>query len=142
MQGIENILVSVSGDKVDDTIVRLACTLAKKWKSKLYIVHVIEVERALPLDAEVEPETRKGEDLLREAQKVAQEQDCKAYTELLQAREAGPALVEGAVQREADLIMMGLPYKRRFGEFTIGNATSYVFKNAPCRVIVYREPIP
>ena len=34
--------------------VLLACSIAKKNKGKVYAVHVIEVKRSLPLDAELE----------------------------------------------------------------------------------------
>ena len=39
----------------------------------------------------------------------------------------------------ADLIVMGLPYKRRFGEFNLGKTVPYVLKNANCRVMLFRE---
>jgi len=34
---------------------------------------------------------------------------------------------------------MGVTYKRRFGQFSLGNVVPYVLKNAPCRVILYHE---
>jgi len=60
-------------------------------------------------------------------------------TELVQARDTGPALVDEAVEWGADLIVMGLPYKRRFGEFNLGKTVPYVLKNATCRVMLFRE---
>ena len=43
---------------------------------------------------------------------------------------------------EADAIVMGLPYKVRFGgDFALGHTIPYVFKNAPCRVFIVREPM-
>ena len=44
-----------------------------------------------------------------------------------------------AVEWGADLIVMGLPYKRRFGEFNLGKTVPYVLKNATCRVMLFRE---
>jgi hypothetical protein len=50
--------------------------------------------------------------------------------------------VDEAVALEADAIILGLPYKVRFGgDFAIGETIPYVFKNAPCRVLVVREPV-
>ncbi len=37
---------------------------------------------------------------------------------------------------------MGVTYRKRFGEFYLGQTTPYVLKNAPCRVWVAREPPP
>ena len=136
------ILVSVKGTKADEETIRLACSLAKKNKSKVYVVYVIEVERSLPLDAELEPEIKKGEELLNHAERLAEEQDCEVETELLQAREVGPALVDEAIERGINMIIIGMEYKQRFGEFSLGSTVPYVLKNAPCRVLVCREPIP
>ena len=60
-------------------------------------------------------------------------------TDLLQAREAGPTIVDEAVARGIDLILMGVEYKRHFGQFSLGSVVPYVLKNAPCRVILYHK---
>jgi len=137
-----NILATVKGAKVDDEVIKLACTMAKNMKSKVYVAYVIKVERSLPLDAEIEAEIKKGEELLNRAERIAEEQDCEVETDLLQAREAGPAVVDEAIERGASLIVMGTEYKKQFGEFSLGETILHVLKNAPCRVLVCREPIP
>ncbi len=61
----------------------------------------------------------------------------------MQARDVGAALVDEAVERAADLLVLGLPYRKRFGgDFAIGKTLPYVLKNAPCAVWVAREPMP
>jgi nucleotide-binding universal stress UspA family protein len=134
-------MVPVSGEKVDEEIIRLACTIAKRRKGKVYVVHVIEVKRSLPLDADIESETEKGEKILDHAERIAAEADYEVETELLQAREVGPAIVDEAVERGVDLIIMGVNYKKRFGEWNLGSTVPYVLKNAPCRVLLWREAI-
>ena len=135
------ILVPVIGTQADEEAMKLACRLAKKNKGKIWAVYVITVKRALPLDAEIEPEIRKAEGILDHIEGIAEEQDCEIETDLLQAREVAPTIVDEAVEREADLILMGVTYKRRFGQFTMGNVVPYVLKNAPCRVMLYHQPI-
>ena len=71
---------------------------------------------------------------------MAEEQDYEVATDLLQAREAGPTIIDEAVEREVDVILMGVTYKKRFGQFSLGNVVPYVLKNAPCRVILYHQP--
>lgn len=138
---LPKLLISVSGGKADEEVIRLACMIAKRRKGKVYVVHVIEVQRALPLDAEVGSEIEKGEKVLARAETIADTLDCEVETDLLQAREVGPALVDEAVERGVELIIMGMDYKKRFGEFDLGSAVPYVLKNAPCRVLVWREQI-
>jgi len=133
------ILVPVTGRQVDDEAMRLACQLAKKNKGKIWAVYVITVKRSLPLDAEIRPEISKAEDILDHIASVAEEEDYEAETDLLQAREAGPTIVDEAVEREVDLIIIGLSYKRRFGQFSLGNVVPYVLQNAPCQVILYHQ---
>jgi len=136
------ILVPVAGTRADEEAMKLASRLlAKKNKGGICAVHVISIERALPLDAEVESEIRKAEDILNHIESIAEEQGCKIETELLQAREVAPAIVDEAIEREVDLILIGVTYKRRFGEFSLGDVVPYVLKNAPCRVILYHQPI-
>ena len=136
------ILVPVVGTEADVRAMELANKLlAKKNKGIVCAVHIISIERALPLDAEVESEISKAEDILNHIESIAGEQGCKIETDLLQAREAGPAIVDEAIEREVDLILIGVTYKSRFGEFSLGDVVPYVLKNAPCRVIVYHQPI-
>jgi len=134
------ILVPVAGTEADKEAVELACSLAKKKnKSKIFTVHVIPVERSLPLDAEMESEIGKAEDILASIESIAEEQGCRVETNLLQAREVGPAIVNEAIEREVDLILIGVTYKKLFGEFCLGDVVPYVLKNAPCCVILYHQ---
>jgi nucleotide-binding universal stress UspA family protein len=132
------ILVPVSGTKADDEAVRLACRLARKTKGKIWAVYVITVKRALPLDAELNDETSHGEEILDRAASIAEEQEYELETDLLQAREAGPTIIDEAVEHEADLILMGVEYKKSFGQFSLGSVIPYVLRNAPGRVILYQ----
>jgi nucleotide-binding universal stress UspA family protein len=133
------ILVPVGGTEADEEAIRLACELAKKNKSLICAVYVIPVQRTLPLDAEVEPEINKAEEVLNHIEDIAIEQGCDIEAELLQSREVAPAIVDEATARETDLIIMGVEYKTRFGEFNLGDVVPYVLKNARCRVILYQQ---
>ena len=133
------ILVPVSGTEADGEAMRLACRLAKKNKGKIWAVYVIAVKRSLPLDAEIESEIKKAEDILDRVESVAEEQDYEVETDLLQAREVGPSIVDEAVERVVDLILMGVTYKKHFGQFSLGNVVPYVLKNSPCPVILYHQ---
>ena len=134
------ILVPVIGSQADEEVIKLACRVAKKDKGEIRAVYIITMKRDLPLDAEIESEIQKAEDILNHIEAVAEEQNYRIDTDLLQAREAGLAIVDEAVEREVDLILMGISYKRRFGQFSLGSVAPYVLKNAPCRVILYRQP--
>jgi nucleotide-binding universal stress UspA family protein len=135
------ILVAVDGGDADKDAIHLACRLVRETKGKVFVVHVIEVKRSLPLNAELQGDADQGERILRRAHDCADGYDCKIETDLLQAREPGPAIVTEATEKQTDLIMMGMSYRTKFGHFAIGETIPYVLKNAPCRVMILRQPL-
>ena len=134
------ILVPVTGTKADEEAIKLACELARKEKGKILVVHVIVSERTLELDSEVEPKIRKAEDVLAHMESVAEDEDYEIETDLVQGREAGPVIVREAVEQGVSLILMGASYRRRFGLFSLSDIIRYVFKNAPCKTMLYQQP--
>jgi nucleotide-binding universal stress UspA family protein len=137
-----NILVPVSGTEVDEEAIKLACRLAKKDKARLMAAYVIPIDRTLPLDAELEAEVEKAESILDHMENIAAGENCSLETDLLQARDAAPTIVDEAIQHEADLIVIGTTYQKRFGQFSLGDIIPHVLKHAPCRVILYQQYIP
>jgi nucleotide-binding universal stress UspA family protein len=135
----KKILVPVVGSEADIETVKLACRLAKKDKGKVWAVSVVAIKRALPLDAEIDSEIKKAEEILDRVESVAEEEDYEVETDVLQAREVGPAIVDEAVERGVSLILMGIKYKKSFGQFSMGNVVPYVLKNSPCPVILYQQ---
>jgi len=138
---LKRILVAVSGKDADVEAVKLACDLAKKSKAEVYVLYVIEVKRSLPLDAVIDSEIEKAEKALTSAEDIAADRECEVETDLIQAREVGPAIVDEAMEREVDLVLMGVTYKKRFGVFSLGRVIPYVLEEAPCRVLLCREPM-
>ena len=137
----KKILVPISGNSADEEAIKLACRLGEKWKAKVYVVYIIEVERSLPLDAPVESEVEEAEEILTHAEDVAADIGYDIETDLLKAREAGPGIVDEAMERGVDLIVMAIGYRKHLGEFDLGETVPYVLREAPCQILLYREPI-
>jgi len=135
----KNILVPTVGTEADEEAIQLACRLAKKDKGKIWAVYVVAIKRSLPLDAEIESEIKEAENVLDHIEEVAEDQDYEIETDIIQARAAGPAIIDEAAERNVDVILMGVKYKRRFGQFNLGDVVPYVLKNAPCPVILYQK---
>jgi len=135
---IKRILVPVSGGRADEEAVKLACNLAKKPKAKVDVIHIIEVERSLSLDEPVASEAEKAEEILSHAEEIATETNYEVETDLIQAREAGQAIIDTATERKTDLIVMGTGYKKHLGVFDLGKTISHIFKEAPCQILLYR----
>lgn len=136
-------IVALNGDQSDRRIVRLVAELARLAKAEIIAVHVVEIDWTQPLDADVAGASEEAQRVLDLAEAVAEGSKMTFEPVLLQARDVGAALVDEAVEREADLLVLGLPYRKRFGgDFAIGRTIPYVLKNAPCAVWVVRDPMP
>lgn len=138
----QRIVVPLAGTAIDPDLVRLAVTLAKPSKAEILAVHVIEVRWNMPLDAVLEAELDHGEELLSGAAKVAEQAGGQLQTELLQAREASAAIVDTARERGADLVLIGMPYRRRLGRTYVSKTVEEVYLGAPCAVLAYRQEEP
>ena len=138
---IRSVLVPVNGGRTDEEAIALACAMARRTRGKVHALFVIEVQRTLALDADLPAENTRGEQVLEQAERFAKANDYIVETDLLQAREVGPAIVDEAVERGVDLIILGVEYQKHFGEFSLGDTMPYLLRNAPCRVWLCREAI-
>lgn len=135
------ILVPVSGNGGDDKALHLAGELARANKALVEALFVIEVDHALPLDAEVAEETERAEQALRHVERLGRELKCSMEATMLQARDVGPAVVRAAVEGGCGMIVLHAAFKRRFGAFTLGEAIPYILENAPCQVLLCRDAV-
>jgi nucleotide-binding universal stress UspA family protein len=136
----QRILVPVSGAHTDAEAVRLGCRLARRGKAKVMVVTVLEIRRGLALGTVQDVEMDRAEKILDDAEKIARELETEIETELLQARDAGPAIVEEIAHWKADEVVIGMPFRMRFGEFHMGRTAPYVLRHAACRAMLFREP--
>jgi nucleotide-binding universal stress UspA family protein len=142
MPAFRRAVLALNGGTSDARIVRLVAQYAKLTKAELIAVHVVEIDWTLPLDADIASRSEEVQRVLDTAESVAEEYKLVLEPVLLQARDVGAAIVDEAMERSADLLVVGLPYRKRFGgEFAIGRTIPYILQNAPCAVWVVRDPI-
>ncbi|MGH7666485.1 MAG: universal stress protein [Candidatus Dormibacteria bacterium] len=136
------IAVPVRGGSVDKDALRAACRLARPAKASILVITVLEVARNLPLSASLGGELGQAEEVLADMEELASRLESKVKTRVLQAREAGPAIVDEARRWEADLMVVGLASKPRFGEFSLGRTGTDLLSHAHCRLVLIREALP
>jgi nucleotide-binding universal stress UspA family protein len=136
------ILVPVHGNEGDFRALELAGLLADKKNADVTLVYVVEVKQSLPLDADIPQAVTAGEIALDQAEQYARqraEHKLQRITpELLQARSAGAAIVDEAIERDIDVIIMASRNRQHFGRVTFGDTVPFILKNAPCEVILAR----
>ena len=136
----KRILVPVSGTPHSERIFRWGCQIARQSKATLHAVHVIEVPLALPLEVETAEEIGRGEQVLSRIETISSEEKYKGLqAHCLRARQAGPAVVMEADDQQIDLLLCGVTYKRSFGACVFGSTATYIFNNADCQVMFWRE---
>jgi nucleotide-binding universal stress UspA family protein len=135
-------VMGLNGGPTDKLVVRVGCEFAKGRDVELIALHVVEVDWRHALDEEISSGNEVASAALDMAEAIAEKYRVTLRTQLLQARDVGAALVDEAAELDADVMLLGLPYRKRFGgDFAIGSTIPYVFQNASCAVIVVREPV-
>ena len=159
-----SILVPILGTPLDDDIVQTAGRLAADENpddgddrgSTIEAIWVIEVPLSLPLDARLPDEQlKRARAALARAKAVGEEYDgVEVATATVRARRAGEAIVTEAARRGVELIVMAAeePSRIRGGarlggkggplDNFVGDATKYVVRKAPCRVVLTAPPDP
>jgi nucleotide-binding universal stress UspA family protein len=131
------VLVPLLGDPdVDDPALRLAILLlAGQEQAEVALLHVIEVPFERNLDAEDDRAIETADEILARAEQTLTQHEIRVRTSTVQARAAGPAIVDDANELGAELIVMGLRYKKRFGgQWDAGRTVPYVMRNSTAPV--------
>lgn len=133
--GYSSILVAIGGNSADHDALRLCALLLHDIDGQASLLHVIEVPFDRQLDAEDGDALADATRLLDEADEFLHGHGISTRTSTVQARAAGAAIVDDAVEQGADLIIMALPYKKRFGgQWNAGRTVPYVMRNSTAPV--------
>jgi APA family basic amino acid/polyamine antiporter len=134
-----NILVPVASGYPSDEAMDLACRLARERRSRIVAMTVVTVPLELPLDAYLPDEVGEADEQLDEARAIGESYGVPVTTRIVRARNSGRAIVDEAVRRGAEIIVMGGPRRIRLqrGRRAIfGDTVDFVLKHAPTRVMV------
>ena len=133
-------LVYVTGGREDARLMEIVRQMARQPNTHITLAYVVEVQQSIPLDAELPIEVLRGEQVLHEASMIAAScvggRSDRVSTELLQARSAGAAIVDHAMDEDADAIVLACTVRKKFGRATVGDTIDYVLRNATCEVHV------
>jgi APA family basic amino acid/polyamine antiporter len=136
-----SILLPLSVHRVSDEMTLTALRLAAESGTRLVALYPIEVPLDLPLSAPMADKVAVAEHELREAAALGRQYGVSVVTRIVRTRDAGEAIVEEARRRGSEIIVMGVPVRRRAGERMFGRVTDYVLRNADCRVMVGAAPL-
>jgi nucleotide-binding universal stress UspA family protein len=144
----KNLLVPVDGSTSCLRAKQLAASIAKKFQSKVTVVHVVshdfmhpELKAHHQLPALVLHELdrvylKAGKKILRHAEELFLEEDIVVETELIKAEDPAETILEMAKERSCDLIVIGNRAKTQHERFELGSVTEKVSMYAPCPVLI------
>lgn len=136
------VLAPVNGGPGDARLIDTLAAMCQLFRPRFTLVYVVEVPQAMPLDAELPAELARGEAVLgvaeSELRKRIGDKNGEILTELLQARSAGAAIVDEAIEQRADTVVMATENRITHGKITFGDSVIYVMKNCPCEVLLLR----
>jgi basic amino acid/polyamine antiporter, APA family len=130
------ILVPVVRSAETEEALVAAARLAAERGSTIAVVNVLELPLQLSLEQDLPEREREANELLDSAQALVESYGVRAVSRLLRGPvdSAGEKIVEDAIGRNADLIVIGEPRRGRRKRF--GRTVDYVLRKSPCPVLV------
>jgi nucleotide-binding universal stress UspA family protein len=147
----KNLLVPVDGSTSCLRAKQLAALIAKKFQSKVTVVHVVshdfmhpELKAHHQLPALVLHELdkvylRAGKKILRHAEELFMDEGITVKTELIKAEDPAEIILEMVEERGYDLIVIGNRAKTQHERFALGSVTEKVSMYAPCPVLITKR---
>lgn len=133
---VGGIIVVFSEEIHSEHMMVLAARLARRERAELLAVYVIEVPLILPQGAQMPDEDRHGYDALATAEVIAQHNGVNIRTELIHARQVGPAVVDLAKREGANLIVLGSYREGKYTGAPLGRAIDAIASTAQCDVLI------
>ena len=136
-----HILVPMKLGDIGEEMVATAIAIASERGSSVEALYVIPVPRELPLNAPLTAEVEeRAQATLEEARLLGDDHGVVVAGRMVRARSIGPAIVDEARNRDADLIVLGSsPRWRREARF-FSPTVDHVLRYAPCEVLVVAFP--
>jgi len=132
----DQLLVPLRDTQVSDEMMVLACQLATERHSSIDTLYVIEVPLNLPIDASLPEENQRAREVLERVGHAADQFKVKVTPHVVTARSAGRAIVDEAIARRSEVIVLGSQGKRRVANKVFGSTIDYVLNNLPCEAII------
>ncbi len=132
------ILVPVQRTAESEEALVAAARLATERRSRVVILHVLEVPLSQALEADLREREDAAYEILDEAQALLEGYaGVRIVSRLERHRSAGRAIVEEAERREAEVIILGAPRTKVRGDKPIfGGTVDFVLRHSPTRVAV------
>lgn len=132
-----SVLIPVADEQQAHMLSILGSAIAKDQDGELFVLHVVRVPLQLSL-SEGRHFLREGKPLLEEVIRHAKEVDVPVHTMIRMGHNVGKAIIDTAIKRESDIILLGWPGYTESRDKAFGRVIDYVSRNPPCDLAVVR----
>ena len=137
----KRILVPLKLGDIGEEMVATAIALARDAGAEIEAITVVRVPRRYELEGPLPPDVAARVDAsLEEARALGAEHGVEVRTDAVRARSIGYAIVDEAVARQADLIVLGSSARWRRQSRFFSPTVNFVLRRAPCEVLVVAFP--
>jgi basic amino acid/polyamine antiporter, APA family len=134
-----SILVAFENEPFREETIATAARLAARRRRGIHVISLINVPRALPLDATLEEAESAAQANVERAKLIAGLR-VTGHTMRVRPGQGGRAIVDEAREIDAAVLLMQLEYRN--GTPLYGSTLRTVLSERPCRVIVAADPTP
>jgi len=137
---VKRILVPTIGLPYAERAVELACRLGQEQKAEVFLVHVLEVPRTLPLGVPMPEAEAEAVKVLERAESIVSRHGLEPQKIVHRARIAGEEIARIASEQDVDMIVLGARAKVGLRDEMLGRTSDLVLRHAPCEVIIDKLP--
>jgi APA family basic amino acid/polyamine antiporter len=131
-----SLLVPVVGGRESAEAMNVAARLAAERGARIAALNVIRVPLDRPLDADLPEEEERADEVLDAARAIGDSYGVDVVTRVVRARSPGRAIVDEAMRRGSEIVVMGAPRRPPRRSTIFGETVDFVLKHAPCRTMV------
>ncbi|HET6369931.1 MAG TPA: universal stress protein [Nitrospiria bacterium] len=137
---VKRILVPVVGHPYSERGVELACRLGEDQKAEIVLIYVLEVPRTMPLGIPLVEAEEEAKGILDRAETIVKLHGLPLQKLVSRARLAGEEIARMALERDVDMIVLGINPRRGLRAAVLGTTSDTILRIAPCEVIVDKLP--
>ncbi|MBM3463286.1 MAG: hypothetical protein FJX76_14385 [Armatimonadetes bacterium] len=133
------VMLPILGGGDPRTAIHHAVNVARDREAKLYLVYVLEVPRALALNAPLGEQEKIAVASMNNAEALTRREGITPALYLHRGRDVSEGLIEAAQKLKADVIVLGIPTSGT-SERSLSHVVDTLLRRAPCEVIIDRPP--
>jgi nucleotide-binding universal stress UspA family protein len=147
MMPLQNVLYATDFSKPSDYAFRLACSLARDYGARLFVLHVLERPAltytgvmTAPPPPPLSPEERQA--VQERLHRIKPSDPAIRFEHLFEEGDPATAILQVARERQCDLIVLGTHGRSGLGRLLMGSVAEEVVRKAACPVLTVKTPLP